>query len=239
MIDMDLLSEGCSLLGTDLSDYQKKQFEDYYTDLTEKNKVMNLTSITEPDEVIIKHYLDSLSIIKAVNFSCVRSVIDIGTGAGFPGIPLKIMFPDIQFVLLDSLKKRISFLGELIDHLRLKNITLLHGRAEDYGRDENYRETFDLCVSRAVANLSSLSEYCLPFVKAGGKFVSYKSGNIEEELTQAERAVSLLKGKIVTAPFRFTLPCSDIERTLIIIEKTGKTPGKYPRKAGTPGKMPL
>ena len=182
--DLTLFEKGLEELGIALSQEQKKQFITYYEYLVEKNKVMNLTAITEYNEVILKHFLDSLSIVKVGSFDQKKlpgkSVIDIGTGAGFPGIPLKIAFPELKITLLDSLNKRVNFLNEVIEMLGLKDVTALHGRAEDYAKQKEHREKYDFCVSRAVANLSTLSEYCIPFVKEGGSFISYKSGKIDE-----------------------------------------------------------
>ena len=225
-------------LGIVLNDQQKKQFDQYYELLTEWNKVMNLTGITDYDEVNLKHFTDSLTIAKIRDMSQVESVIDIGTGAGFPGIPLKIVYPHLHVVLLDSLSKRIKFLDEVIRVLELENIETIHGRAEDFAKKKEYREQFDLCVSRAVANLSTLSEYCLPFVAVNGSFVSYKSGDSEEEIHQAKHAISLLGGKVKNVD-KFQLPGTDMGRALVEIKKTKQTPGKYPRKAGLPAKEPL
>ena len=198
---------------------------------------MNLTAITEFSEVISKHFLDSLSIIKVyrpVN----EKILDIGTGAGFPGIPIKIAFPNTQLVLMDSLNKRVRFLDEVIEKLNLCNIRAIHGRAEDYGREIHFREAFDICTSRAVARLSTLSEYCIPYVKVGGNFISYKSGNLAEELKEAEKAIGILGGRLIKTE-EFDLPNTDIKRSLILIEKTKKTPNKYPRLVGKPSKDPL
>lgn len=234
----NVLVSGCLELGIQLTDNQINQFETYYELLVEWNKVMNLTGITEYDEVMQKHFVDSLSIVWAVDMGQCKKVLDMGTGAGFPGIPIKIVFPHLEVVLLDSLNKRIKFLNEVIEKLGLSDITAIHGRAEDYAKQKEYREMFDLCVSRAVANLSSLCEYCIPYTMLHGKFISYKSGNIEEELANAKNAVFLLGGKMQKTE-KFTLPGSDIERSLVVIEKLKKTPGKYPRKAGLPAKEPI
>ena len=232
------LARYCRELGVTLSEVQIGQFKEYYELITEWNSFMNLTAITELSEVVQKHFTDSLALIKAGDLSGTKRIMDVGTGAGFPGLPLKIAFPELEVVLLDSLNKRVKFLNEVIAKLGLKGITAIHGRAEDYAKQGEYREQFDFVVSRAVANLASLSEYCLPYVKAGGFFVPYKSGSIDEELAEAEKAVSVLGGKIKQVQ-RFTLPESDIERTLVVVEKVKATPKKYPRKAGLPAKEPI
>ena len=231
-----------SALGITLSEKQMSQFMRYYELLVEWNSFMNLTGITEFEEVMKKHFIDSVSLVKAIDLKSTSdnniSLIDIGTGAGFPGLPLKIVFPDLKVTLLDSLNKRIKLLNEVITQLGLENIDTVHGRAEDFAKPDKLREKYDICVSRAVANLSTLSEYCLPFVKVGGFFVSYKSEKISDEADEALRAISLLGGKVKNQ-VEFYLPDSDIYRNLFIIEKKNITPKKYPRKAGLPAKEPL
>ncbi|HIY31275.1 MAG TPA: 16S rRNA (guanine(527)-N(7))-methyltransferase RsmG [Candidatus Mediterraneibacter avicola] len=221
-----------------LTDDQKSQFDLYYELLIEWNRVMNLTGITDYDEVNLKHFTDSLTISRIIDMAQINTLIDVGTGAGFPGIPIKIAFPHIKVYLLDSLNKRIKFLNEVIKKLGLKNIYAFHGRAEDFAKDRQYREKFDVCVSRAVANLSTLSEYCIPFVKTGGYFVSYKGGDSDEEVVRSENAITLLGGEIENTD-RFFLPDTDMGRTLIKIRKRKSTPNRYPRKAGIPSKEPL
>ncbi len=236
--DLSVLDQGCQEMGIVLDGEQRQQFVDFYEYLVEKNKVMNLTGITEFQEVLVKHFLDSLACVKAVDIKKVKRMMDVVTGAGFPGVPLKIAFPHLEACLLDSLKKRVNFLEETFDLLKLTDITAVHGRAEEYAKNKAYRESFDLCVSRAVSNLATLSEYCLPYVKVGGSFISYKSGTVQEEAEQAEKAVKILGGKIRDVVY-FSLPDSEIQRSLVVIEKVKSTPGKYPRKAGTPLKEPL
>lgn len=238
MRDNKIFLKGLKKLNIDLSREQLQQFEDYYDLLIEWNKVMNLTAITEYEEVIKKHFVDSLSIVKALDMKEIETVIDIGTGAGFPGIPLKIVFPHLKVTLLDSLNKRIKFLDEVIRKLELENITAIHGRAEDYAKKKDYREQYDLCVSRAVANLSTLSEYCIPYVKERGMFVPYKSGEIDDELFASRNAVNILGGKIQDV-IKFQLPGTDIGRSFVKIRKIKTTQKKYPRKAGLPTKEPL
>ena len=225
-------------IDVELSEHQCNQFLTYYDMLVERNKVMNLTTITEFDEVVLKHFVDSISLVKVIDLHKISSLIDIGTGAGFPGIPLKIYRPELQVVLLDSLNKRIKFLTDVINTLELQSVKVLHGRAEDFSRDNEYREKFDLCVSRAVANLSTLSEYCLPYVKIGGSFISYKADKATEEAQQAKNGIFLLGGKIISQT-EFYLPGSNMIRNLIKIEKVSKTSSRYPRKAGIPSKEPL
>ena len=227
-----------SSIGVVLTEKQKEQFHRFYELLVEWNKVMNLTGITEYEEVNEKHFVDSVSLVKAIDISKVETVIDIGTGAGFPGIPLKIAFPHLKVVLLDSLNKRINFLNHVIDELGLQDIKTIHGRAEDFAKQPEYREQFDLCVSRAVANMASLSEYCIPYVKVGGMFIPYKSGEIDEELAGARNAIHLLGGKMDEV-VKFQLPDSEIGRSFVKVKKTNNTPRKYPRKAGLPTKEPI
>lgn len=210
----------------------------YYEILTEWNKVMNLTTITDFDEVLEKHFLDSVSIANYVEFSETIRLIDVGTGAGFPGIPLKILYPHINVLLVDSLNKRVNFLNDVIGQLQLKNIEAVHGRAEELARKKEYRNQFDLCVSRAVANLASLSEYCLPFVKTGGIFAAYKSIEVDSEVEESKKALRLLGGKL-KAVKKFRLPDTEYSRSIVIIENKEVTSKKYPRKAGIPGKQPL
>ena len=229
--DLTILEEGCKEYGIQLNEEQKKQFVQYYELLIEWNKVMNLTGITDFEEVLLKHFVDSLSIAKGLDMTKISTCIDVGTGAGFPGIPLKIAFPHLQITLLDSLNKRLNFLNEVIEKLGLSGIQTVHGRAEDAARKAEHREKYDLSVSRAVSRLASLSEYCMPYVKAGGYFVSYKSGKAAEE-------VSVLGGRL-EKEVDFKLYQTDMDRTLVMIKKVKSTPKKYPRKAGTPTKEPI
>ena len=240
---MNKLVNICNKINIEISDDQINCFEKYYELLIEKNKVMNLTAITDKEDVIVKHFIDSIALIpylldKGININNELKIIDIGTGAGFPGLPLKIMMPDVKFTLLDSLNKRVSFLNEVIDELKLKDIEALHGRAEDYASDNKYREKYDICVSRAVANLSTLSEYCIPFVKEDGYFISYKAGESEEEINKSKNAIKILGGKINKVE-EFVLPGTDASRVFVFIRKQELTDKKYPRKAGVPAKKPL
>ena len=236
--DLTKFKAGIDKMEVHLDDHQISQFVTYYELLVEWNRFMNLTAITEFNEVCMKHFIDSISLCNAIDCNKEYSIIDVGTGAGFPGIPLKIVFPSLKITLLDSLGKRVKFLNEVIDQLGLKNIEAIHGRAEDFAKPDLLREKFDLCVSRAVANLSTLSEYCLPYVKTDGFFISYKSEKIMEEINLAENAIEILGGEVYDQK-EFMLPFSDIYRNLFMIKKVRNTPIKYPRKAGLPSKQPL
>lgn len=238
--DFSQLKKDLNEFGIELTAEMEEQFLLYYNMLIEWNSFMNLTAITDFDEVLKKHFTDSVSLIRAIPDLGEKKyrMIDIGTGAGFPGIPLKIVFPNISVVLLDSLNKRVNFLKEVISKLQLTDITAMHGRAEDFAKNKEYRESFDLCVSRAVANLATLSEYCLPFVKKNGRFISYKSEKVSEEFEISGKAISVLGGEYENQ-VTFELPDSDIYRNLFVIKKKSATPGKYPRKAGLPSKEPI
>ena len=235
-IFFEKIQENSKVLGFNFSVEQLEKFYKYMNLLIEWNEKMNLTAITEPNDIILKHFIDSITINKYIENSV--KVVDVGTGAGFPGIPLSIIRPDLQITVVDSLNKRLMFLQEIKKELELKNIDIVHARAEEFGQNKNYRETFDIATSRAVANLSTLSEYLVPLVKIKGKCVCMKASDAEEEIKQAENAVNILGGKIVKVE-KFNLPNSDIGRTIIIINKEKSTNGKYPRKPGTPSKEPL
>ena len=237
--------EDLKSFNVELSDKQLEQFDKYYELLIKWNEVMNLTAITDFDDVCKLHFVDSISAVQYFDFSDKEySLIDIGTGAGFPGIPLKIVFPNLHITLFDSLNKRLKFLDEVIDTLGLNesgSIVTLHGRAEDYASSkskDSLRESFDLVVSRAVANMSTLCEYCLPYVKVGGNFIAYKSEKASDELQKAKGAIHLLGGKLISSD-EFLLPNTDINRTICIVNKIEPTSKKYPRKAGVPSKKPL
>lgn len=235
---MERLQSKAEQLGIRLSEKQLEQFQCYYERLIEKNKVMNLTAITECEEVVDKHFVDSILLGSVKELSGKKRVIDVGTGAGFPGIPLKIVYPELEITLLDSLNKRVKFLDEVIEELGLTGIQAVHSRAEDMAQDAAHRQQYDICVSRAVANLATLSEYCIPFVKQGGYFISYKSTQIEEELKQAKKAVQVLGGTLEQVE-TVQIPGTTIKRQFVMIRKTGTTPKKFPRKAGTASKTPI
>lgn len=221
-----------------LSEKQKEQFSLYFDLLIEWNEKINLTAITEKNEVYLKHFYDSITPSFYLDFTNTLSICDVGAGAGFPSIPLKICFPHLHVTIVDSLQKRINFLNELINQLQLDNITLVHSRAEDAGKNKSYRESFDIVTARAVANMCVLSEYCLPLCKVNGFFIAFKGSNAIEELNESQKAISILGGKVENQHF-FTLPKEDSERAIFVIKKIKKTPRKYPRKAGVPNKSPL
>lgn len=219
-----------------IKDEKIKNFYDFMNMLIEKNKVMNLTGITEPKEIILKHFIDSLTALKYINEN--NTVIDVGTGAGFPGLPLKIADNSLEITLLDSLNKRINFLNEVIEFTNLEKIKTIHGRAEDFGKNTEYREKYDISISRAVAPLNVLLEYMLPFVKVGGKCICMKGSNCDDEIENAKNAIKILGGEIEKIE-KFTLPKSDNNRTILVIKKVKKTTTQYPRNAGIPTKKPL
>ena len=223
-------------LNISLSEMQINQFIRFYEMLIEKNKVMNLTAITEFDEVIDKHFLDSLNLFRLIDLNSEKRILDLGTGAGFPGIPLKIAFPKIKITLVDSLNKRVMFLNDVVNQLGLEDVECVHARAEDLANKKEYREEYDICVSRAVANLSTLSEYCIPFVKVGGNFISYKSGDCDEEINSSKAAIKKLGARISKVE---NFEIKDMGRSFVVIDKISSTPSKYPRKAGLPSKEPL
>ena len=230
------MSKKSKILGVRFSVEQIEQFYKYMNLLIEWNEKMNLTAITEPKEIILKHFIDSITILKYIDDN--SKLVDVGTGAGFPGVPLSIMNPTLKITLVDSLNKRLIFLQEVVKELNLKNIEIVHARAEEFGQNKNYREKFDIATSRAVANLATLSEYLVPLVKIGGKIISMKASNAKEEINDAQKAIEVLGGKIEKIE-EFDLPESDIGRTIIIIDNNKCTPAIYPRKAGTPAKEPI
>ena len=238
--DENFLRSEIQKTGITLSDLQVSQFMKFYELLIEKNKVMNLTAITEFKDVVIKHFADSLSILNVLNIGQQMNVIDIGTGAGFPGIPLKILFPNINIVLLDSLRKRVDFLNDCINELEMKNAEAVHARAEEMAHQSIHREKYDLCVSRAVASLPVLCELTLPFVRVNGHFVAYKGNreSTESEISQSENALRVLGAEIEKVN-SFSLSSDLYERTLVSIHKVRQISKKYPRKPGIPAKSPL
>ena len=235
-----IFNEGIEEIGITLNDIQLGKFYMFYVELIETNKNLNLTAITDMKDVIYKHFIDSLSIIKLndLNLENNKKILDIGTGAGFPGIPLAIINEKSKFILNDSLNKRLKFIESLCEKLNISNVSTIHSRAEDLAFKQEYREQFDVVVSRAVANLATLSEYCIPFVKKGGVFVSYKSGNVDEELENAKNAVFKLGGNVEKIE-KFKLEDDNLSRALVVIIKEKTTPKQYPRKAGIPTKTPL
>lgn len=233
-----ILQDLFSKLSVTLDEEKEEKLNTFYEMLTEKNKVMNLTAITDYEDVCLKHFVDSYALNMVFDIGKMSKVIDIGTGAGFPGMVLAVFFPNVQFTLMDSLNKRINFLKEVSEKLGLTNVTCIHARAEELARMKDHREQYNLALSRAVANLSTLSEYCIPFVKKDGFFISYKAAGSDEEIRQADKAVSVLGAKRISTE-KYILPDTDIERVYVIIKKTKQTPKVYPRKAGTPSSNPI
>ena len=223
-------------INIELSVEQLWKFYRYMELLIEWNEKINLTAITDPEEIILKHFIDSLTIYKDIENN--SKIVDVGTGAGFPGIPLSIIDSTLKVTLVDSLNKRLIFLGEVIKELKLENVETVHARAEEFGQNKKYRESFDIATSRAVANLSTLSEYLIPIVKINGKCICMKASEAKQEIEDAKNAINVLGGTIKNIE-EFNLPKSDIGRTIITIKKEKNTPNKYPRKAGTPSKEPI
>ncbi|MBO4653196.1 MAG: 16S rRNA (guanine(527)-N(7))-methyltransferase RsmG [Lachnospiraceae bacterium] len=241
MCDDTVLKQGLDELMLDYTDEQLSKLHTYYERMVEVNKVMNLTAITEYEEVCVKHWLDSVSLVKALlpkELNKPLRVIDVGTGAGFPGVPLKIFFPQWKIMLLDSLGKRVKFLEQVTTELGLTDVTCIHGRAEELGRQPDYREKYDLCVSRAVTKMASLTELCLPFVAVGGALIAYKSADSDAEINEAAKAIRLMGGTIENRE-KFTVPCSDYGRCLAVVRKTASTDRKYPRGGGKPMNAPI
>lgn len=237
--DLTRLYNGLDSLGIQYKDDKIDKLVTFYEMVVEKNKVMNLTGITDFDEFIDKHFLDSLILEKAFpQIKSSLSVIDVGTGAGFPGIPLAIMYEDAEFTLIDSLNKRVNFLNEVITAISLENVNAIAGRAEELGKNSSYREQYDLCVTRAVAEINLLSEYTLPFVKVGGKCIPYKSLQINDEIENGSKAISILGGEIDRV-VEIDINGTDLYRNLLLINKINSTPSKYPRRPGIPKKKPL
>ncbi len=235
---IEIMEKGFKDLKLPYSEEIEEKFIVYRDLLKEWNKKINITSIEEDEDIYVKHFIDSLLILNEDNAAENKTIIDVGTGGGFPGLPLKIVNDNYRITLLDSLRKRIDFLAEVVKALNLKNVELIHGRAEDYGQNKKYRESYDICVSRAVAPLNVLSEYCIPFVKVGGYFAAYKSDNISQEISNSDNAIKKLGGKIKEIK-EISIPGTDINRKIVIIEKIEKTNIRYPRKAGKPGKDPI
>ncbi|ABO51822.1 16S rRNA m(7)G-527 methyltransferase [Desulforamulus reducens MI-1] len=232
------LKQAAKEMEFDLTENQTLAFEKYYNLLIEWNKNINLTAIIEPKEVALKHFIDSLTCLKILEIPCQANVLDIGTGAGFPGIPIKIFRPDINVTLMDSLNKRVNFLNEVIKKLGLTNICAIHDRAEDFGQKKEHREKYDYVLSRAVAKLKVLSEYCLPCTKLDGYFISQKGPDIDEEVKEASKAIEVLGGSLLNI-HKLQLPFINDGRSLVVIKKVKQTPSVYPRKAGIPAKKPI
>lgn len=237
-INVSLLRGGAAKLGVNVGENEVVVYQKYLDILLEWNSKVNLTAIKEPDEIVVKHFLDSIAVLPHLPAEGSISMLDVGTGAGFPGVPIKIAENRVNVVLLDSLKKRVSFLQHLITELSLDNITIVHGRAEDLGHVDKFRDRFDVVISRAVAKLSVLAELCLPFVKVGGFFIAYKGPKAQEEIWEAGNSLEVLGGKVGKL-LRIVLPGDVDERVLVFVEKLRVTPDRYPRKAGVPEKRPL
>ncbi|MFU0824532.1 MAG: 16S rRNA (guanine(527)-N(7))-methyltransferase RsmG [Clostridium sp.] len=234
----DILTAAASSVDMELDDTKYEKFIKYKDLLKEWNQKVNLTAITEDEEIIKKHFIDCMKIFKFKPLKEAEKIIDIGTGGGFPGIPIKIMRPDIEIVLLDSLKKRINVLNDILKNIGIDDVSTVHGRAEDYAQTSEYREKFDAVVSRAVANLAALSEFCLPYVKVGGYFIAMKGPAVEDEVINAKRAIGILGGKLEDI-IEVEIEDSDLNHNLVVIKKIKNTPKQYPRKAGTAAKKPL
>ena len=234
---MELLLNYAKNYGINLDEKALERFENYYNFLVEYNQHTNLTSITEKNDVIIKHFLDSIILTKFLKLNSDTQLIDVGTGAGFPGVPIKIANPEINLTLLDSLNKRIIFLNMLLEKLNL-TAGVFHNRAEESGKNKNFRERFNIVTSRAVAKLTVLSEYCLPLLKVGGFFVSLKGSNVEDEIEESARSIKVLGGKIERVE-KFDLPEGKGSRSLVIIKKVSSTPSKYPRSNSSIAKSPI
>ena len=233
---MKHLFEAVKSLGMELTEEQIRQFEAYRAGVLEWNEKVNLTAITDPEEFEMKHFADSVMSAGNDIMKNAKKIIDVGTGGGFPGIPLAILFPDKQFTLMDSLGKRIKIIDQLAKEIGIKNVELVHARAEDLAKKKEYREQYDVCVSRAVANLATLSEYCIPFVKVGGYFAPYKTAAAEEEIAEGKKALFILGGHLESVS---EFSDAELDHTILWIKKVKMTPVKYPRKAGTPSKEPL
>ncbi|WZL75087.1 16S rRNA (guanine(527)-N(7))-methyltransferase RsmG [Clostridiaceae bacterium 35-E11] len=238
MNNREVLRQGGENLGISLSEDQIEKFFTYKDLLIEWNQKINLTAILDEKDIMIKHFLDSISCVTLPYIKNDAKIIDVGTGAGFPGVPIKICYPNTSLTLLDSLNKRIHFLKEVCIHTDLKDVQFEHGRAEDFGKDKNFREKYDIAVARAVAELNVLCEYCLPFVQVGGYFICQKGPHVDEEMAKAQNAITVLGGSFIEKK-DIPLPFTDIVHNIVIIKKIKQTPTKFPRKAGTPSKKPL
>ncbi|MBL4938404.1 16S rRNA (guanine(527)-N(7))-methyltransferase RsmG [Clostridium sp. YIM B02515] len=234
----ELLNKACANEGLEFDEDKYNKLMQYKDLVIEWNEKINLTAITEEEEFIKKHFIDSIKVFRSSELKNSKKIIDIGTGAGFPGIPIKIINPDIEVVLLDSLNKRVNFLNEVINKLQLKGVTAIHGRAEDFAREKKYREAFDTAVSRAVANMAVLSELCIPYVKVNGHFIALKGPAVDEEIKEGLKAVTTLGG-VVEKVIEVEVENTDLNHNLVVVKKVKETPKVYPRKAGTASKKPI